>query len=193
MRALFKLPFIVLFLAWLAAGCAAGNAGQDAADQGAGKQTPKTTDLPPKQETSVQKHTVSLYFSDKELTKTYRTEKDVEVENEADLPKAALQAWIAGPEQEKLSGLVPPGVAVEYVKASDGTVEVSFSKEIKHANLGSTGEMMLLGQLALIMKQFGYDATQVLVEGKKEETLLGHMDTSKPLKAQDPGNIEFIK
>lgn len=201
MKTLFKLPFIVLIIVMLAVGCAPGNAGQDAANQGAGqdaanqdagKQTTET-DLPPKQETSVQKQTVSLYFSDKELMKTYRTEKDIEAENEADLPKAALEAWIAGPENEKLTGLVPPGVVVENVKAENGVAEVSFSKEIKNANLGSTGEMLMLNQITLIMKQFGYDATQVLVEGQKEESLLGHVDTRAPLKAEDPGNIEFVK
>ncbi|MEB3100706.1 GerMN domain-containing protein [Ferviditalea candida] len=213
MKTLFKLPLIVLIIALLAAGCASGNAWQDNtgqgginqeagqnADQGpgqnAGQESGKQateTDLPPRQEAPVHKQTVSLYFSDKELMKQYRTEKEIEVRNEADLPKAALEAWIAGPENDKLTSLVPPGVVVEYVKAANGVAEVSFSKEIKNANLGSTGEMMLLNQIGLILKQFGYESVRILVEGQREESLLGHVDISKPLKTQDPGNIELVE
>lgn len=139
--------------------------------------------IDPNEENKEMKETVILYFTDKDLMTNYSVKQEVTAESEEDLPKAALEAWIAGPESEELGNLVPPGVVVEYVKGENGIAEVSFSSELKNANLGSSGELFLLDQIALIMKQFGYDSTQILIEGEIEESLLGHVTTSEPISA----------
>lgn len=137
--------------------------------------------------------TVTLYFSDTDLMSNYSVEREITAESEEDLPKAALEAWIAGPDHEALGNLVPPGVVVEYVKGVGGIAEVSFSSELKNANLGSSGELFLLDQIALIMKQFGYDSTQILIEGEIEESLLGHVTTSEPISPPPAEEIEAME
>lgn len=145
-------------------------------------------DLPPIEEPTepAVSRTVTLYFSDNELMEMYRVELEVTVEHEADLPKAALERWLQGPDIEGLTGLAPPEVVLEFVRDNGMTAEVSFSAELRNANLGSSGEDMLMRQVALIMAQFGYPQTQIMIEGEIEESVLGHVYTAEPIVAEDP-------
>lgn len=151
--------------------------------------TPAATDTPA--ETKVAKK-VTFFFVDKELMGMYRVPVEITADTEADLPKAALQAWMKGPTSEKLNNLVPPQVVVESLEVKDGIAYVSFSKELKNANLGSGGESYLIDQIAQIMKQFGGDKTQILIEGQMEETLLGHVTTNEPVLPSDPEQYEWL-
>lgn len=148
--------------------------------------------VPPAKPEKIKK-TVTLYFADSDLMKMYKLQTEIEADKEEELPKAALNAWMKGPGKEGLANLVPPGVVVESVTFKDKVATVSFSRELKNANLGSSGELYLIDQIALIMKQFGYDETQILIEGKAEETLLGHVSTDKPVKPSDPDQYELWK
>lgn len=147
----------------------------------------------PKEEDQLIKKTVTLFFSDKDLMEMFGVETEIKADTEEDLPKAALEAWMKGSNKEELTNLVPPEVVVEYVKSENGVAHVSFSKEILSANLGSSGEIMLVEQITLIMKQFGYDSTQILVEGKAVESLLGHVTTDKPITAPNPADYKVLK
>ncbi|MFN7249499.1 MAG: Gmad2 immunoglobulin-like domain-containing protein [Anaerobacillus sp.] len=151
------------------------------------------TNLSPTPEEMNETHTVVLYFSDNDLTATYRINKDVFVRNKDHLAKAALEAWIDGPEHEELTGLVNTNVIVEYVEELDGIANVSFSKEIQGINLGSSGELMFAEQIAMILQQFGFDRTQILVEGRVGETLLGHLYTGEPIIANDPESYLWVE
>ncbi|WP_048602059.1 GerMN domain-containing protein [Rubeoparvulum massiliense] len=141
----------------------------------------KDQQVPPKDEEPVQKQNVYLYFSDQELMEIYREPREIEVPSDGNVAKAALEAWIAGPNSEKLNSLIPTDVVIESMEVKDGIAYVSFSKEITNANLGSTGELFIVDQLVMILKQFGYDEVQILVEGQVVETLLGHVSTDQPL------------
>jgi hypothetical protein len=147
-----------------------------------------------KQETVI-KENVYLYFSDVNLMSIKKIQKEITVKSKDDLPKVAIEAWIEGPGPgyDDLAGVVPPGVVVEYVKDVAGVAHVSFSKEIKNANLGSSGELALIEQLSMILQQFDFSKTQILIEGSIVETALGHVDTSNPIIAKDPGAYELIK
>lgn len=144
----------------------------------------------PEEQPAAIKKSVALYFADRELMNMYRLEKEIVAKEEAMLPKAALEAWIAGPDHEELQSLVPPEVVVESVELKDGIAYVSLSPEIRNANLGSGGEMFLIDQIALIMQQFDCEATQLLVEGQAEESILGHVTTNEPIIAPDPKQYE---
>ena len=137
-------------------------------------------------------HEVVLYFSDNEALNIYKVKTDVVIETEKDLPKLALEAWIEGPEEEELVGLVPSNVNIEFAKEVDNVAFVSFSKEIQETGLGSTGETMLVEQLVMIMEQFGFKSTQILVEGEMGDSLFGHLYTADPFMAQDPENYKWI-
>lgn len=137
--------------------------------------------------------TIALYYADKDLNTQFRVKTEITADTEADLPKAALNLWMKGPKQAELANLVPPGVVVESIEIKDGVAYVSFSSELKNANLGSGGELYLLDQIALIMKEFGYDKTQILIEGQIEETLLGHVSTDVPLVPSNPEDYEWME
>ncbi len=150
------------------------------------------TNLSPTPDEKLETHQVVLYFSDKDLLNTYRIEQEVAVRNGEHVAKAALDAWINGPDHEELIGLIDSEVIIEYVEEVDGIAHVSFSKEFQASNLGSSGELMFAEQIAMIMEQFGYDRTQILVEGRVGETLLGHLYTGDPIVANAPESYLWI-
>ncbi|MDF2822342.1 MAG: Lipoprotein LpqB, GerMN domain [Clostridiales bacterium] len=136
---------------------------------------------------------VVLYFPDSDLISTYRVKQVIEADSYESLPKAALEAWVRGTENEGLTNLVKPNVIIEYVEDVDGIAHVSFSKEIKESNLGSTGELLLIEQVSMIMQQFGFDQTQLLIEGQIEESLLGHLYIADPITANDPSDYTWLE
>lgn len=150
------------------------------------------TNEPPIQDENYETHQVILYFSDNDLMSTYRIYKEIIVRKGEELYEATLQAWLDGPDHEDLSGLFHSDVFIEYVEIVDGVAYVSFSKEIYESNLGSSGELMFAEQLALIMEQFGYERTQIMVEGSTGEALLGHLYTGEPIVANDPESYLWI-
>lgn len=147
----------------------------------------------PEEEADLVSKTVALYFTDKDLMTMYRVQTKIEADSEADLPEAALKAWMLGTEHDDLTNLVPPEVIIEKIEFKDGIAYVSFSGELRNANLGSSGEMFLIEQIVMIMKEFGYGSTQILVEGEAEESTLGHVTTSEPIDAADPEDYEWYE
>ncbi|QNO14068.1 GerMN domain-containing protein [Alkalicella caledoniensis] len=139
-----------------------------------------------------EKYEVVLYYPDNDLLGTYRLKKEVSVRREEDLPKAALQAWIDGPEHEELTGLIRSSLIIEYVENVDGVAHVSFSKEINNNSLGTNGELMFAEQVAMIMQQFGFERTQILVEGRKEELIQGSLYIGEPFVANDPESYLWV-
>lgn len=190
-KKLWALMLIMLFGIVIFSGCAKGEMNKPLENQ-QGEQTVDEKELTPTPDEKSKKYEVVLYFADNDLMNTYRIKKEVMAENEDQLPKAALEAWVKGPEHEELTGLIDPDVIIEYVEDVDGAAHVSFSKEIKESNLGSSGELMFAEQIAMIMKQFGFEQTQILVEGRVEETLLGHLYTGDPIVAKDPESYLWI-
>jgi hypothetical protein len=159
-------------------------------------QQPAATELPKqeqpteKQEEEIKQKDVILVFSDDNLMENYKEIRSIKYKKEENLPTIALQAWKNGPQNKHLVSLLPKNVTIQSLKKEGDTAIVSLSPEIKQANLGSTGEEMLLQQLATILSQFGYKNTKVVIDGKEVDTLTGHMDTTAPI---EPLNINEIK
>lgn len=160
-----------------------------------GEDKNKKIQSPPLQETEneapstngqVSKKKVALYYPDQDLMELYKTEVEIEIAKEEDAPRKALEVWIKGSEHKQLGNLVPEGVVVQSVKAVNGVAHVSFTKQLQQANLGGAGEQFLMESIALIMKQFGYHSTQILIEGNIVESLLGHVTANVPFEAPDP-------
>ncbi|NLM53212.1 MAG: hypothetical protein GX197_10390 [Firmicutes bacterium] len=155
---------------------------------------PAEDDLSPIPDNNQQKYEVVLYFPDSDLIATYRVKTEIFAQAE-DLPKAALEAWLAGPEHKELTGLInaDANVVIEYVEDVEGIAHVSFSQEIQDVNLGSGGELMFAEQIAMIMQQFGFEQTQLLLEGEVVDTLLGHLYTKEPITAKDPDEYLWVE
>ncbi|MDQ0299941.1 spore germination protein GerM [Salibacterium salarium] len=137
--------------------------------------------------------TVTLYFSDNEVLETYKEEQDVTADSEEEIPVAALEAWIQGPEHEELTSHFQSEIEVDSVEEEDGVAQVSFSDSFLEANVGSSAELAITEQIALIMEQFGYDETKILIEGEEESSLFGHMDATEPVTAENPDEYESIE
>ncbi|MFB5663960.1 GerMN domain-containing protein [Alteribacillus sp. HJP-4] len=137
--------------------------------------------------------TVTLFFSDEQLLETLKVDQEVTAASEDEIPLAALEAWIAGPESDELTSLFEgTNVEVQSVEGHDGTAEVSFSESLLDANAGSSMEIAFTEQIALIMQQFGYDQTKVLINGEEEETLFGNNDATEPIQAGNPDDYESV-
>ncbi|MCE7794114.1 GerMN domain-containing protein [Salipaludibacillus sp. CUR1] len=136
---------------------------------------------------------VTLYFSDDQLLNNYREKTDLSVS--ADEPGAmeAMDLWTAGPSHDDLYTLLPEGTAVEHINFQGDTAHISFSEEITEANLGSSGELMLIEQIAMMMEQFGYDQTKILISGEEVDDFLGHADLTEPVSAGNPEDFEWIE
>jgi hypothetical protein len=150
-------------------------------------------DLTPTPQVKQQKYPVVLYFPDSDLMRTYRVKTEVAVKDKKQLPKAALEAWLAGPQHKELTGLVHDDVVIEYVQDVGGVAHVSFSKEIQDIKIGLDGELLFAEQVAMIMQQFGYEQTQLLVEGKVVETLFEYFYTKDPISAKDPDSYRWVE
>ncbi|UCZ53659.1 GerMN domain-containing protein [Bacillus shivajii] len=134
---------------------------------------------------------LSLYFADDQLMATYRLETDYSVTDNEAGAKEAMDLWVAGPNADSLIGLLPDSVQVQSVTFEGDTAYISFSNDILGANLGSSGELMLTEQIAMVMEQFGFNQTMILVDEETPETFLGHMDASEPIEANSPEEYEL--
>lgn len=126
-------------------------------------------------------NTVNLYFSDNELMNVYRIEVNEAFTKNEEGIQNALQLWADGPNKENLVNLVPADAKFQSVEVINDIVYISFSKELLAANLGSTGEGMLIEQMIMIVKQFGYNEIFLLIDGEEQESLLGHVGINEPL------------
>ncbi|WP_100401174.1 GerMN domain-containing protein [Bacillus sp. FJAT-44742] len=120
--------------------------------------------------------TVLLYFSDQEVMEIYYEEHTLEVDSEDQLPVAALQQWIEGPEHERLTSIVNEDTDVQWVEEEGNTAVISFNPALLESNLGSTAEKHLTEQMASIMEQFGFSQIKILIDGEEQDTLFGHFE-----------------
>lgn len=181
MRALkFLLPFLLLLFF---TACNGGTATPDPTP------SPSPTPSPNPEPTEKEKEIV-LVFADKELMDNYKETRIIKYTNEEDLPKLALEEWKKGPVNSKLQSIVPKDATIQSIKKQNDGAVVSFSPEIKNANLGSTGEGFLVDQVATILSQFGYKNTKFLIDGQEVETLLGHVDTTRPTEPLDINKLK---
>jgi spore germination protein GerM len=143
---------------------------------GASKEDPKT----------ISKQTISLYFSDDQAMFLLPEKREIQLANNAtqeQLIEATVKQLIEGPKTKELQPTFPPETRLLGVKVENGTAIVDFSSELRSKHWGgSAGESMTLGSLVNTLTEIkGIDKVQLLLEGKKVESLLGHMDTSVPL------------
>ncbi|WP_252313172.1 GerMN domain-containing protein [Sinobaca sp. H24] len=157
------------------------------ADQSSENTVEKETNAPEEENTMEEAdgvtETVTLYFSDDQLMETLTEERSVTADTKENLPAAALEAWIAGPESEGMFSPVNADTTVQYVESDGSQATVSFSSAFAESNVGSSGDAAIMEQIASIMSQFGYSSTQLLIEGETNTSIFGHVDTSSPIKA----------
>lgn len=79
--------------------------------------------------------------------------------------------------------LIPSGTKLLGVHVKDGIAYADFSRELKdNLNPSSTNEALLVNSIVHTLTQFkDVEKVQILVEGKRIESLGGHLDISSPI------------
>ncbi|MCL6478829.1 MAG: GerMN domain-containing protein [Peptococcaceae bacterium] len=176
----------VLALLWLAAGC--GSSARPVPGPG---QPPENGNQPPisagPKDTPVK---VTLYFSDSQADKLVPEEREVAKKGDY-LEKIIVEELIKGPTGKGMLKTIPESARLLSLSVVDGVAYVNFSQEIQTKHWGgSAGETMTVYSVVNSLARLeGIKKVQFLVEGKKVESLLGHMDTSEPLAP----NLSLIK
>lgn len=109
---------------------------------------------------------------------------EIQVVPNSDHPaKTAIEHLIAGTKQPDLVSVVPPGTKLRGVSIKEHVAYVDFNdKLIKNNGGGSAGEVLLVAAIVNTLTEFPeVQKVQILVEGKKIDTISGHLDTSEPL------------
>lgn len=141
---------------------------------------------PPKPEMVIVKKPVTLYFGDSQAEYVAAEKRAVEIKEPVTTDKLAaaiVRALIAGPQTKGLYATLPPETRLLSVKITDSTAYVNFSQELisKHWG-GSAGETMTIYSVVSSLTELKeIKQVQFMVEGKKQDSLLGHWDTSSPI------------
>ena len=189
-----KLRYLLLFVLAMTLLCAAGcsddkkNA-QETEDKPAitadKNSAPKA--LPDNKSKSTNgKLTIKVYYPDEQGMKLKAVQKTVKVGSD-DKYTAALKALLDGTKEKGLATIVPKQAKIKSVKVQGDTAFVDFNENlIKKFIGGSTGEEMLVGSIVNTLTEFEeIKKVQLLVEGKKIESISGHLDLTKPVERMD--------
>jgi spore germination protein GerM len=130
---------------------------------------------------------LTLYFAEEGAAGLVAEQRMAETENPEELPSLVVQELIAGPNDSSLYPTIPPETRLLSLIVEEGTAMVDFSQDIisKHWG-GSAGETITLMSLVNSLTELSnIERVQILVEGEKVDSLLGHWDTSQPLERNE--------
>lgn len=180
------LALLMLLTLLLAVGCGADDkskgADTPAADKPAAtdKKDAGTKNSAAKQ---AEKIGIKVYYPDDNGMKLIAETRTVETTQEGKY-KAAMESLLSGTKAKGVITIIPKKTKLKSVTVKDGIATVDFSEDlVKNFAGGSTGEEMLVGSIVNTLTEFPeVKSVQILLEGKKVDSLAGHLDTSKPLK-----------
>lgn len=149
------------------------------------KNTTQTPPPVPEQPKPVATQEVNLYFSDDQAMYLVAEKRSLPTEStdQKQLATAVVNELIAGPKQAKLHATMPQGSKLLSLEISNGLATLNLNQDFqtKHSG-GSTGEMMTIYSLVNSLTDLpGIQQVQLLVDGKKLDTLKGHLEISQPL------------
>ncbi|MGI6434412.1 MAG: GerMN domain-containing protein [Syntrophomonadaceae bacterium] len=136
---------------------------------------------------------VTLYFSDKQAEFLVAEKRTIQVavDELQQVAKAVVNELIAGPRDTSLSKTIPPEARLLSVNIQDKTAVVDFSTELQTKHWGgSAGETMTIMSIVNSLTELpGIEKVQFLIEGQKQESLVGHWDLTNPI----PRDQKIIK
>ncbi len=179
---------VILALA-VTAGCSGESNGKGAADNGSSSSVQAENTAPASSASSSsgaqkkdQKLTIKVYYPNDQGTKLVAVKRTVTLDQQEKYT-AAMESLMEGTTAKDQTNIIPKEAKLKSVKVKDGTATVDFSQDLKKNFVGgSTGETMLVGSIVDTLTEFSeVKKVQILIEGKKVETLGGHMDLMEPL------------
>lgn len=134
----------------------------------------------PNQDTQNKELKIKAYYSDEQMEKLVEKEVTIRFKQESDKYKEALKTLTVSTDA-KIFPLFK-GFTFKTVELKNGQLTIDLSMK-PESRLGSGGEAMLLDALQRTLFQFNEIQTiEVLVDGAKVESLMGHMELTHPIK-----------
>lgn len=145
------------------------------AEQSSGaSQTPATT------EPKLTKQTVAVYYSDNNLMELQKEEQDISFAEDIEKYKKTLEL-LGKPKNADEHVALWSDFHYHSVAFDKGTLTIDADSKNQY-NLGSSGEAMALDALKKTFFQFPeVERIVILEDGKKVESLMGHMEVLEPL------------
>lgn len=170
---------LALLLAFLAAGCDPAQPAPPAQPPGAA--APEKQPAPPAAETV----RLTVYHATRDAMHLV---PEVHTVAKNDHPaQSAVELLLAGPKSGDLVRTLPEGTKLKNLTVKNNIAYADFSDTlIKKGTGGSAGEILAVASIVNTLTEFPeIYKVQILVEGKRIETLYGHLDTSGPLSRSD--------
>ena len=124
---------------------------------------------------------VNLYFSDYQAM--YLVPEKRKISTSLSLAKQVVIEIINGPENSNLYPTIPKGTQLNELYIADDIAYVDLSEEVcKNHPGGSSAELMTVYSIVNTLTEIPpIKGVQILINGNERETLVGHVDISKPL------------
>jgi len=124
---------------------------------------------------------VNLYFSDYQAMYLVPEKRKIPVS--ISLAKQAVIEIIKGPENSNLYPTIPKGTQLNELYIADDIAYVDLSEEVsKNHPGGSSAELMTVYSIVNTLTEIPpIKGVQILIAGNERESLVGHIDISKPL------------
>jgi len=131
---------------------------------------------------TVEEFSIKVYYPDDKgmkLVGETRTLKPKE-----DKYKEAVQSLLSGTKTNGVTTIIPAKTKLNNIEVNNGVATVDFSEDlVKNFIGGSTGEEMLVGSIVNTLTEFSeVKSVQILLDGKKVNSLAGHIDAPVPIK-----------
>ncbi len=165
--------FFAVLIAVFAAGC---DSGQTVTNP-TGPATPDKQAAKPAAETMP----VTVYYATKDAM--YLVPEIHNVPKSDQPAQAAIEQLLKDPKSAELVRTLPEGTRLRGITVNNHIAYVDFNdKLITKGSGGTAGEILAVGSIVNTLTEFPeIYKVQIMVEGKKIDTLFGHLDTSEPL------------
>lgn len=171
--------FLVLIMLFSLSACAPKN------NEPVVTEEPKNEDVVVDPTPKTDEKEVTLYFVNKEYIETGDEklekligEKRVIKFGDASIEETVVRELMKGPESKELSTEIPSTAKLINVEVANGTAFVNFAQEGLYG--GSMQEIFTIMQITHTLNELGIEKTQFLIDGKKAETLMGHIGILEP-------------
>lgn len=138
--------------------------------------------LPENEEREVTLYFVnSLYVNtgDESKEKLIVEKRNLKIDDEITIEEAVVRELMKGTDNKDLETEIPKTANLIDVKVSNETAYVNFAREGMHG--GSLQESFTISQIVKSLLELDeINKVQFLIDGKVEESLMGHFDISKP-------------
>ena len=177
---------LAIFALALLAGCGSGTTGKGTPD-GSSSASVQSESAPQASSSSSssaekkeQRLTIKVYYPDEQGIKLIADKRTVTLDQQEKYT-AAMESLLEGTTEKGQTNIIPKQTKLRSVKVENGTADVTGDLR-KNFVGGSTGETMLVGSIVDTLTEFPeVKKVQILIDGKKVESLGGHMDLSQPL------------